>query len=68
MGGEDGRGVRQGDHLPPHKHIKNSTEYGTMSTEQVLNDSRRSQASRKESVIEGLDAYQCLMDSNMCLL
>ena len=45
---EDGEGVRWRDHLPPHKYIKDSSEYGTPS-EQLLNDSRTSQTSIKAS-------------------
>ena len=44
---EDGRGVRWGDCLPPNKYIKNSFEYGTTPTEQLLNNSRRPQTSKK---------------------
>jgi len=46
---EDGRRVRRGDCLPPHKYIKNSSKYGTTPTEKLLNDSRRPQASKKKS-------------------
>jgi len=38
---EDGGGVICGDHLPLHKYIKNPSEYGTIPTEKLLNDSRR---------------------------
>jgi len=43
---ENGRRVRQGDHQPPQKYIKNSLRYGTTPTKQPLGDSRRTQASR----------------------
>ena len=44
---EDGGGVRCGDHLPLHKYIKNSSEYGTIPIEKLLKDSRRPQTSQK---------------------
>ena len=49
MGGalQDGRGVRHGDHLPPHKYIRNTTTYGTTPTEHLLNTGRRPQISPK---------------------
>ena len=34
---QDGRGVRRGDHLPPHKYIRNTTTCGTTPTEHLLN-------------------------------
>ena len=37
---QDDRGVKRGDYLPPHKHINNSSDYGTNPTEQLLNASR----------------------------
>ena len=46
---EDGGGIRRGDHLPPHKYIKNSSEYGTTPTEQLLIVSRGPQISKKAS-------------------
>ena len=45
-GPQDDRGVRWGDYLPPHRHINNSSEYGTNPTEQLLN-ARRPQTSKK---------------------
>ena len=30
---QDGRGVRRGDHLPPHKYIRNTSTCGTTPTE-----------------------------------
>lgn len=33
---EDSGGVRQGDHLPSHRYIKISSEYGTTPTEELL--------------------------------
>ena len=30
---QDGRGVRHGDHLPPHKYVKNTSTCGTTPTE-----------------------------------
>ena len=44
---QDGRGVRHGDHLPPHKYIKNTSTYGTTPTEHILNAGRRPQTSQK---------------------
>ena len=37
----DGRGVRYGDHFPPHKYIKNTSTCGTTPTEHLLNAGRR---------------------------
>ena len=37
----DGRGVRCGDHLPPHKYIRNTSTCGTTPTEHLLNAGRR---------------------------
>ena len=38
MGGSsDGGGVRCGDHLPPHKYIKNTSTCGTTPKEHLLN-------------------------------
>ena len=45
---QDGRGVRHGHHLPPHKYIKNTSTCGTPTTEQLLNAGRRPQTSQKE--------------------
>ena len=44
---QDGRGVRHGDHLPPHKCIKNTSTCGTTPTEHLLNADRRPQTSQK---------------------
>ena len=41
------RGVRRGDHLPPHKYIRNTSTCGTTSTEHLLNAGRRPQTSQK---------------------
>ena len=46
---QDGRGVRRGDHLPPHKYIKNTSTCGTTPTEHLLNTGRRPQTSQKAS-------------------
>ena len=48
---EDGGGVKCGDHLLLHKYIKNLSEYGTIPTEKLLNESRRPQTSPKEKPI-----------------
>ena len=44
---QDGGGVRRGDHLPPHNHIKNTSTCGTTPTEHLLNAGRRPQTSQK---------------------
>ena len=44
---QDGRRVRRGDHLPPHKYIKNTSTCGTTPTEYLLNTGRRPQTSQK---------------------
>ena len=44
---QDGRGVRRGDTLPPHKYIGNTCTCGTTPTEQLLNAGRRPQTSQK---------------------
>ena len=45
---QDDRGVRDGDHLPPHKYIKNTSTCGTIPTEHLLNTGRRPQTSPKQ--------------------
>ena len=37
---QDGGGVRHGDHLPPHKYIRNTSTCGTTPTEHLLNAGR----------------------------
>ena len=44
---QDGWGVRGGDHLPPHKYIKDTSTCWTTPTEHLLNTGRRTQTSRK---------------------
>ena len=44
---QDGRGVRRGDHLPPHKFIRNTSTCGTTPTEHLLSAGRRPQTSQK---------------------
>ena len=44
---QDGGRVRRGDHLPPHKYIRNTSTCGTASTEHLLNTGRRPQTSQK---------------------
>ena len=44
---QDGRGVRRGDHLPPHKYIRNTSTCGTTPTEHLLNAGRRPHTSQK---------------------
>ena len=45
--GQDGGRVRRGDHLPPHKYIRNTSTCGTTPTEHLLNADRRLQTSQK---------------------
>ena len=44
---QDGRRVRRGDHIPPHKYIRNTSTCGTTATEHLLNAGRRPQTSQK---------------------
>ena len=44
---QDGRRVRRGDRLPPHKYIRNTSTCGTTPTEHLLNAGRRPQTSQK---------------------
>ena len=44
---QDVRGVRCGDHLPPHKYIKNTSTCETAPTEHPLNAGRRPQTYQK---------------------
>ena len=44
---QDGGRVRRGDHLPPHKYIRNTSTCGTTPTEHLLNAGRRPQTSPK---------------------
>ena len=44
---QDGGGVRRGDHLPPHKYIRNTPTCGTTPTEHLLNAGRRPQTSQR---------------------
>ena len=44
---QDGGRVRHGDHLPPHKYIKNTSTCRTTPTEHLLNSGRRPQTSQK---------------------
>ena len=44
---QDDGGVRGGDHLPPHKYIKNTSTCGTTPTEHPLNTGRKPQTSQK---------------------
>ena len=44
---QDGGGGRHGDHLPPHKYIKNASTCGTTRTEHLLNAGRRPPTSPK---------------------
>ena len=38
---QDGRGVGHGDHLPPHKYIRNTSTRRTAPKEHLLNAGRR---------------------------
>ena len=44
---QDGGRVRCGDHLPPHKYIRNTSTCGTTPTEHLLNAGRRPKTSQK---------------------
>ena len=44
---QDGRRVRRGDHLPPHRYNRNTSTRGTAPTEHLLNAGRRPQTSQK---------------------
>ena len=44
---QDSRRVWHGDHLPPHKYIRNTSTCGTTPTEHLLNAGRRPQTSQK---------------------
>ena len=44
---QDGRRIRQGDHLPPNKYIRNTSTCGTTPIENLLNAGRRPQTSQK---------------------
>ena len=44
---QDGGRVRHGDHLPPHKYIRNTSTCGTTLTGHLLNGGRRPQTSQK---------------------
>ena len=45
---QDGRGVRRGNHLPPHRYIRNTSTCGTAPTEHLPNAGRRPQMSQKD--------------------
>ena len=45
--GEDGGRVRRGDHLLPHRYIRNTSTRGTAPIEHPLNAGRRRQTSQK---------------------
>ena len=45
--GQNGRRVRCGDHLLPHRYIRNTSTRGTAPTEHPLNAGRRHQTSQK---------------------
>ena len=47
--GEDGGGIRRGDHFLPHKFIKRTLERWVNSTKQLLNTGRGHRAPRKEA-------------------
>ena len=46
--GQDGGRVRCGDHLPPHRYIRNTSTRGPAPIEHPLNAGRRRQTSQKE--------------------
>ena len=45
---QDGRGLRCGDHLPPHKYIKNTSTCGTTPTEHFMNVGRTPQLTKRK--------------------
>ena len=45
---QDGGRVGCGDHLPPHKYIRNTSTCGMTPTEHLLNAGRRPQTSQKK--------------------
>ena len=55
---QDGRGITRGDHLPPHKYIKQTSTCGTTPTEHLLNVGRRPQTSQKARNSPGTWAEQ----------
>ena len=54
---QDGRGVRCGDYLPPHKYIRNISTCGTTPTEHLLNTGRRPQTSQKIYIFFSFISY-----------
>ena len=44
---QDGRGLRHGGHLTPHKYIKNISTCGTAPIKHLLNAGRRPQTSQR---------------------
>ena len=44
---KDGGRVRRGDHIPPHRYIRNTSTCGTTPTEHLQNAGRRPQTSQK---------------------
>ena len=44
---QDGGGVRHGDHLPPHRYIRNTSTRGIAPIEHPLNAGKRRQTSQK---------------------
>ena len=47
VGLQEGGRLRRGDHVPPHKYIRNTSTCGTTPTEHLLNTVRRPQTSQK---------------------
>ena len=47
---KDGGGVRCGDHLRPHKYIKNTSTCETTPTENLLNVGKRPQTSKRQEI------------------
>ena len=47
---QDGGRVRHGDHLPPHRYIRNTSTRGTAPIEHPLNAGRRPQTSQKRGL------------------
>ena len=53
---QDGGRVRRGDHLPPHKYLRNTSTCGATPTEHLLNAGRRHQTPQKPCGWQGLVA------------
>ena len=48
---QDGGRVRLGDHLPPHKYIRNTSTCGTTPTEHQMSADRRPQFPKRQETL-----------------